>query len=204
MTRFVCISPLSTSDDGKLSEDSLTARQLLRELIPHVTDKVSRILFTSMDAVILDLWSRLVDSGKVDRKTFHLFVRDAATLIKPKHVVTLEGIQTETKDVSVRLETLPQNTALYALSDLVTLFATNKDGKQKSTPAAAKLVFYAAQIASLPPPILTAFSSEVEARARALEAESTIDRNTNARDLSFNDNKSQAPRETPGKLIEEL
>lgn len=165
----------------------------MRELVPHVTEKKSRTLFTCMDAVVLDLWPRLVDSGKTRRTTFHLFVRDAAALMRPKHVVALgEGERVGNSDPS-QLEMLPQSTTLRALSDLVMLFSTGNDGKQKTTPASAKLVFYAAQVASVPTTILSAFSAEVQARARALEAESMNVPDTRDGNVNVENSKSRMP-----------
>ena len=135
-----------------------------------------------MDAVVLDLWPRLVDSGKMDRSSFSLFVKDASKVLSPKRVTSIDESKLKSpsplpppSDTSAKLvlETLPQCDTLLALSDLIHLFRTvkNSTAKAADTPASAKLLFYAAQVATLPLPILPAFGAEVGARACTLEAE---------------------------------
>jgi hypothetical protein len=129
-----------------------------------------------MDAVILELWPRLVGSEKASHTSFTLFFRDAAALLTPHRVISLEDPpDTLEGDKTPRLELLPQRNALFALSDLIRLFRAERDGRTNDTPTSARFCFYAAQIAKLPTPLLAAFSAEVGSRAKSLEREAEGD-----------------------------
>ncbi|KAI5123498.1 hypothetical protein M0805_006658 [Coniferiporia weirii] len=169
-TRRLGVSPLvGASDDD-------TTRSLVRPLVPFLSDRHARTLFESMDAIVADLWPRLVDGDSEERAgaraSFVLFLRDAARLLAPRRVAVLGsngGIDAgrTAGGSGFDPETHPQRDALCALSDLGALFMRGG----RATPASAKLQFYAAHVAALPAPLLAAFSAEVAARARSIEAE---------------------------------
>ncbi|KAH8116508.1 hypothetical protein DFH11DRAFT_1506044 [Phellopilus nigrolimitatus] len=162
VTRHFGASPLCS-----LREDSASARQLMRALVPSLADRHSRVLFDSMDAVVTDLWPRLVGTEKAERASFVLFLRDAAQLLAPRRVAVLDS------DHDLDIETSPHRNTLAALSDLIAFFQSQTSAK--GTPLTAKLQFYAAHIAALPAPLLAGFSAEVAARARHVEAEAEGD-----------------------------
>ncbi|KAL5537178.1 hypothetical protein ACEPAF_1001 [Sanghuangporus sanghuang] len=164
VTRHLGISPLSQSRDG---DDLSSARQLLRTLLPFLAEKRSTILFGSMDDLITDMWSRLVQTKKTDRTSFVLLLRDALLLLTPRRIAIVD-----TSDSGgASSEQYPQQGALLALSDLIGLIKSRSQSGTKDTPASHKLRFYAAHIATLPSQLLAAFSAEVGARARSIEIE---------------------------------
>ena len=97
ITRHLGVSPLSAgpsrasgNDDDDDDSVASTARHLFRALAPFISDKRSRVLFTSMDAVVADMWPRLIESGKANRTSFVLFLRDASNLLVPRRIAEVE------------------------------------------------------------------------------------------------------------------
>ncbi|KAL5531392.1 hypothetical protein ACEPAG_4269 [Sanghuangporus baumii] len=164
VTRHLGISPLSQSRD---SDNLTSARQLLRALVPFLAEKRSTILFGSMDDLITDMWPRFVQTGKTDRTSFVLLLRDAARLLTPRRIAIVNA----SDPGGARSYEVPQEDALLVLSDLVGLFKSRGQGAMKDTPASHKLRYYAAHIATLPSQLLASFSAEVGARARSIEIE---------------------------------
>ena len=107
---------------------------------------------------------------------FSLLLRDAATLLAPQRVSIVEFIINDDDDddnggggAPAREDPPadpPASPASRALSDLHALF------RPAHPSVAAKVLFYAAQVQGVPPPVLAALADEVGAQARGVEAES--------------------------------
>ncbi|THG99659.1 hypothetical protein EW145_g7224 [Phellinidium pouzarii] len=188
-TRYLGKSPL-TSKSTDTDLDAASVRQTMRNLVPFISDRRARALLESMDAVVTDMWPRLVDSegeertgsgAKAGRETVVLVLRDAARLLMPRRVAVFDNDNTVGEagagnNHNRNLETHPHRNFLRALSDLVVLFRHQgvEGAETKETPTSAKLLFYAAHVASLPTALLVGFSAEVAARAQRIESETEV------------------------------
>lgn len=104
---------------------------------------------------------------------FALLMRDSAKLLRPAPVVAV--LETTQQHFLQH----PSANIISALSDVSALFQPTSQDRMDSVkpaspnPCAAKLVFYAARIASTPTAVLTALSDEALARANLIEREGT-------------------------------
>ncbi|KAL1702021.1 hypothetical protein EV121DRAFT_210929 [Schizophyllum commune] len=162
-------------------EDADEARRIIRTLASFLADKRSRTVFSGLEEVVTDVWSRM-DEKTRSAPLFAALLKDTATLLKPSLVVASsipeERDRCSTEDTT-ESSTLPQATPILVLSDLLHLF----EGPAKSTPHTSsttsapstsighKLLFYAAHLASTPAQVLQFVAGEALARAAAFERE---------------------------------
>ncbi|KAL1684126.1 hypothetical protein EV122DRAFT_285873 [Schizophyllum commune] len=162
-------------------EDADEARRTIRKLVPFLSDRRSRTVFSGLEDAVTDVWSRM-DEKTRSATLFAALLKDTATLLKPSLVVASsipeERDRCPTEDTTDS-STLPQATPILVLSDLLHLF----EGAAKSTPHARlttsapstpighKLLFYAAHLASTPAQVLQFVAVEARARAAAFERE---------------------------------
>ncbi|KAL1762797.1 hypothetical protein FB107DRAFT_285227 [Schizophyllum commune] len=183
---------LSRSADAT-GEDADEARWTIRKLVPFLSDKRSRTVFSGLEDAVTDVWSRMAEVRNspqwqgalltAAQKTrsaplFAALLKDTAALLKPSLVVASsipeERDRCPTED-TMDSSTLPQATPILVLSDLLNLF----EGAAKSTPPSSapstpighKLLFYAAHLASTPAQALGFVAGEALARASAFERE---------------------------------
>ncbi|KAL1725797.1 hypothetical protein EV714DRAFT_287664 [Schizophyllum commune] len=177
-------------------EDADEARRTIRKLVPFLSDRRSRTVFSGLEDAVTDVWSRmdevrnspqwqgaLLTAAQKTRSAplFAALLKDTATLLKPSLVVASlipEETRCPTEDTTDS-STLPQATPILVLSDLLHL----SEGAAKSTPHARlttsapstpighKLLFYAAHLASTPAQVLQFVAGEARARAAAFERE---------------------------------
>ena len=65
VTRHLGFSPLSSLAKSAASDDASIARTLIGELLPFLTDRQSRLVFSNTAEVVTDMYGRLVSSDKV-------------------------------------------------------------------------------------------------------------------------------------------
>lgn len=156
-------------------DDALEAKRLLRTLVPFLFDRRSRTIFAGLQEAVTDVWSRMNETIP-SAPLFAVLLKDVAVLLKPLLVVasfnggseSVPSADAETVDPT----TLPQATPIIVLSDLTELFE-NPQGEATTplTPAGHKLLFYAAHLASTPPPVLQLVADEAKTRASLFERE---------------------------------
>ncbi|KAL1723123.1 hypothetical protein EV715DRAFT_269774 [Schizophyllum commune] len=191
--RHLALSKLADAS----GEDADGARRTIRKLVPFLSDKRSRTVFSGLEDAVTDVWSRmdevrdflhqqgaLLTAAQKTRSAtlFAALLKDTATLLKPSLVVASsipkERDRCPTEDTTDS-STLPQATPILVLSDLLNLFEgaakstppTSLTTSAPSTPIGHKLLFYAAHLASTPAQVLGFVAGEALARASAFERE---------------------------------
>ncbi|KAI4527365.1 hypothetical protein K525DRAFT_186978, partial [Schizophyllum commune Loenen D] len=175
--RHLALSKLADA----IGEDADEARRTIRKLVPFLSDKRSRTVFSGLEDAVTDVWSRM-DEKTRSATLFAALLKDTATLLKPSLVVASsipeERDRCPTEDTTDS-STLPQATPILVLSDLLHLFEgaakstphTSSTTSAPSTPIGRKLLFYAAHLASTPAQVLGLMAGEALARASAFERE---------------------------------
>lgn len=191
--RYFATSPLSslTNDDQDLQE----ASRIISQLAPFLTDRKSKVLHSSLDDVITDVWSRfepvnsffnyrikaavhILLQGNIDAKLFSLLLRDTAQLLRPQ-VVTAISPTANAQDAGFSIDSShPSIFTILALSDLSKVLELADPPKTAPDKPEShqnhitfKLSFYVAQILSTPPAILGRVTDEILARSRVIERE---------------------------------
>lgn len=114
--------------------------------------------------------------GAMTPSFFALLMRDASQLLRPSIVMPLSSHPPpEDTATPPPLDDHPCSQALFALSDISSLFSEPASSKPGPNPSSAKLAFYAARIASTPTYILKALADEASVRASLVEREGEVD-----------------------------
>ncbi|KAI5895243.1 uncharacterized protein SCHCODRAFT_01087873 [Schizophyllum commune H4-8] len=152
-------------------EDADEARRIVRALVPFLSDKRSRTVFSGLEEAVTDVWSRM-DGKTRSAPLFAALLKDTAALLRPSLVVASTSLHEGDFAVeeSTDSSTLPQATSILVLSDLLQLFE-DAAKSTPSTPIGHKLLFYAAHLASTPTQVLQLVAGEARARAAAFERE---------------------------------
>ncbi|KAI0033905.1 hypothetical protein K488DRAFT_46671 [Vararia minispora EC-137] len=165
-TRHFSASPLFDSLPETMTGD---ARQLVRSLVPFLSDKKSTTKFVTLEAAITYVWSRF-EPGSMTPASFSLLLNDTALLLHPQRVTVLDSGTS-----SPSLEVSPHLNALLALSDLHALFAPDAGShKAQRAHTAVKIQFYAAQLSSTAVGILEGLSQEVGGKAHRKGAQGYV------------------------------
>ncbi|KAI0785209.1 hypothetical protein C8Q75DRAFT_723127 [Abortiporus biennis] len=164
ITRSLSTSPLSSlrSIDPEYQE----AKRFVSRLLPFLVERRSTSVFPNLSATITDLWSRF-DSEKISPILLSILLHDTSRLIRPLSVTVLPAPSTE----SSSLTSHPSSNTILALSDLSTLFQSNKSTHH----IAHKLTFYAATILSTSTMVLRLLADELEMRSEAMKSEASAD-----------------------------
>ncbi|EMD38803.1 hypothetical protein CERSUDRAFT_92834 [Gelatoporia subvermispora B] len=173
VTRHLAASPLEAIPRG--DPEHADARHEIARLVPFLTDRKSTTIHPSLSSVVTDLWSRF-PSGEINPELFALLLRDTSTLIRPSTVTVVSPSPSSSSTAD--LSSHPSATLLLALSDVSALFSPPPQAPpapsptppppQKPSPAAHKLVFYAAHIAGAPPAVLRMLADEAVLQAEAV------------------------------------
>ncbi|KAF5383717.1 hypothetical protein D9615_003582 [Tricholomella constricta] len=170
-TRHFSVSPLSTlrPEDVDFEE----ARSVISQLVPFLTDRNSKTLYSNLSSLTTDIWSRF-KPGQINSELFALLLRDTAHLLRPLPVTILP---TESPQAQGDFDTSshPHRDTVLVVSDLTKLFEIRADGTWKLNYVTHKLLFYAAHILSIPSPILRALSAELLEKATTYEVRGADD-----------------------------
>ncbi|EPT01274.1 hypothetical protein FOMPIDRAFT_1029983 [Fomitopsis schrenkii] len=180
VTRYLATSPLTALEPSEQDE----ARRLISQLVPFLTDRLSKTVHSSLSAAVTDLLSRFQPDA-MPLPLFCILLRDAAVLLRPSTVVELTSTApaeassdspfTPVDDLSSH----PSALALLVLSDLSALFSADLrsasplgiDAKTKPNHVTHKLAFYAAYILGVPPVLLRALTVEISERSESIARE---------------------------------
>ncbi|KZT72024.1 hypothetical protein DAEQUDRAFT_763498 [Daedalea quercina L-15889] len=175
-TRYLATSPLTSL--GASEEDE--ARRIVAQLVPFLTDRLSKVVHSTLSAAVTDLLSRFQPDA-MPLMFFSILLKDAATLLLPSTVVELSsdlpapqnptssGTSSPTPSASSPIDDLsthPSARALLALSDLFVLFKMSEPSKLRHV--AHKLTFYAAYVVGVPPVLLRTLAAELTGRAESM------------------------------------
>ncbi|KAH9840290.1 uncharacterized protein C8Q71DRAFT_805910 [Rhodofomes roseus] len=170
VTRHFATSPLTSLDPSERDE----ARRIIAQLVPFLSDRLSKTVHSSLSAAVTDILSRF-QTDAMPLAFFSLLLRDAAGFLQPSTVVELPV--PATPDITSPAHPAPTSTAepashpsaraLLALSDLSALFTADK----KQNHVTHKLTFYAAYMMGVPPVLLRTLAGEVAERAEGIARE---------------------------------
>ncbi|KIM90558.1 hypothetical protein PILCRDRAFT_812311 [Piloderma croceum F 1598] len=173
-TRYLSISPLSSLNAD--NPDFQEARRIISQLAPFVTDRKSKILHSSLDSVITDIWSRF-EAATIDNKLIFVLLCDTAQLLRPRVVTDVSPSTSGAEDAKASddptrstLDSHPSLSSLLVLSDLFKLFESRqRRSAERQNHVTMKISFYAAHIMSTPSSILGHVSEKIVARSKILE-----------------------------------
>ncbi|KAF9006008.1 hypothetical protein BDQ17DRAFT_1352567, partial [Cyathus striatus] len=126
IVRHFGLSTLSSLNPGDM--DHHTAKKLISQIMPFLTDKKSTTLFPTLDSVIVDIWSRF-ELGKMNDELFGVLLHDASILLEPRRVVSasVEPSASPEFDPSEH----PHSKTILVLSDLNMLFGDSEKDNWK-------------------------------------------------------------------------
>lgn len=164
-SRHLSISPLSHSSFASSATD---ARQIIRDLVPFLTERQSKTRLETLEDAVTSIWSRF-EPGSMNSSFFMLLLRDAAALLRPQKVMPIADTGN-----AKQLDLSPHINILLVLSDLQTLFSASASAvpTPHKNHISAKITYYVAQVASLATGFMEGLCEEVELRADREEAES--------------------------------
>ncbi|KLO06656.1 hypothetical protein SCHPADRAFT_837775, partial [Schizopora paradoxa] len=191
VTRHLAFSPLAALGGDDPSENQKVSRDLLYSLLPFLTRKDARLVYSDLNEVITNLWAKLVATSKVSKEVFSLLLQDAVMLLQPQRVTEIIGASrnptsSATSEASVDLLSSPSLNILRVLSDLMRLFNGGSNTKQKSdTHAGLKMRFYVAHVVmvgdSTGQQAFIILADALRRRAERVEMEGLVDDNTEIR-----------------------
>lgn len=189
VTRYLATSPLTSLEPSERDE----ASRIISELVPFLTNRLSKTVHSTLSATVTDLLSRF-RPGAMPLTFYSLVLRDAGALLRPSAVVELPPTApsdstavintssippTNHSPVSPDLASHPSARTFLALSDLSALFSAGSTtpnpkptSKRKHNHVTHKLTFYSAYVLGVPPRLLHTLAGEVAGRAEAMARES--------------------------------
>ncbi|KAH8832918.1 hypothetical protein DL96DRAFT_1811486 [Flagelloscypha sp. PMI_526] len=144
--------------------DAIDARHHLRRLAPFLTDRKSKLIMSSLDETITDLWSRL-DSHEGSPSLFSSLMSDVTRLVTP-----LPPVIAPVSDGPPMHRHTP---LILALSDIESIFGTTK---VQDIATSRKIAYYVMHVKRAPSDILASIVKELKIREHAFREELT---NTN-------------------------
>ncbi|TFY65414.1 hypothetical protein EVG20_g5599 [Dentipellis fragilis] len=147
-TRRMSISPLSEAS----ADDAEAARASMARLVPFLVDRKSKVRLEDPQSAVTDVWSR-AEPGTMSPSFLALLLRDVLALLKPDRVTVVSPSSTPCSST----------TTLRALADLHALFQPPCSTRAQDA-VAAKIQFYAAQVARADARIVEVLIAEVDTR----------------------------------------